>query len=583
MRRHLLILIVLSGLCHGAAQASVFLSPDAPTTLNGVTYQPWEVILRDDTGAYSAALTLPANTSIDGLYRMNSGEWLLSVESPTTLGGTTFDPRDVIRFDGVGAYTLFFAGAAAGIPAGVNVDALLLDGGDAGDLVISLDTPALLGAVTYEPADLIRYAAGSYSMFFDASATTPPIPGSTNLTGAGRRGRRTFLTFDVPTTLGATTYRRGQIVTWDGAAFAAFAFDATWPTGSHVQALALGACLDGDGDGYGAPGDAACLSGQATDCDDASGPVHPGAPQICDGLNNDCLHPSWPGLANTNEASDDGDAFTECAGDCDDSIATVYPGAPQICDALNNDCLHPSWPGLAGTTETDDDGDGPSECTGDCDDSIATVYPGAPQICDFLNNDCLDPSWPVPPAIDTDNDADGLAECGGDCDDAAPVVYPGAPQICDGQNNDCTYPGWPALAGTNEADDDGDGFTECAGDCSDADGLVWATPGEVLDVMFPDPVTLSWSVPEAPGAVPAALLYDTIRSTNPADFVTTPPAACLESDDGPDTFATDTGIPPVGSVFFYLVRAQNACPAPLGVGPLGTTSSGVPRTARDCP
>jgi hypothetical protein len=71
----------------------------------------------------------------------------------------------------------------------------------------------------------------------------------------------------------------------------------------------------------------------------------------------------------------DADGSTICGGDCDDLDAATYPGAPQLCgDGLNNDCLHPSWPSLAGTNETDDDGDGFSECQNDCTDADASAW-----------------------------------------------------------------------------------------------------------------------------------------------------------------------------------------------------------------
>jgi hypothetical protein len=35
---------------------------------------------------------------------------------------------------------------------------------------------------------------------------------------------------------------------------------------------------------------------------------------------------------------DDGDGFSECAGDCNDGNAAVHPGATEICDGLDNDC-----------------------------------------------------------------------------------------------------------------------------------------------------------------------------------------------------------------------------------------------------
>jgi hypothetical protein len=81
---------------------------------------------------------------------------------------------------------------------------------------------------------------------------------------------------------------------------------------------------DGDADGYAATGDPACPLGAAADCDDTDIRIAPGAVDSCDGLNNDCSHPAWPSLVNTNESDDDGDGLSECEGDCDDGDATSW-------------------------------------------------------------------------------------------------------------------------------------------------------------------------------------------------------------------------------------------------------------------
>jgi hypothetical protein len=51
-------------------------------------------------------------------------------------------------------------------------------------------------------------------------------------------------------------------------------------------------------------------------------------------------------------ADDDLDEVTDCDGDCDDSNETVFPGAPEICDGLDNDCNDVIDEGL-GTTACD--------------------------------------------------------------------------------------------------------------------------------------------------------------------------------------------------------------------------------------
>ena len=38
------------------------------------------------------------------------------------------------------------------------------------------------------------------------------------------------------------------------------------------------------------------------------------------------------------EVDDDWDGWAPCEGDCDDTDATVYDGAPEQCDGLDNDC-----------------------------------------------------------------------------------------------------------------------------------------------------------------------------------------------------------------------------------------------------
>ena len=233
----------------------IWIVPDVPTqeTASGTQPLPWQIFRYDGAvPTYTLELTVPGNPTLDGIERMDTpGSWLFSLDSASDLGGALLalaDPRDVIVYDGTTAtYSLFFCGAAAGIPATSNVDALFLVGGDKGDLAVSFDVPTQIGPVFYDPGDLVLFkhlapgcGAWAFSaLLFDASAAGIPPRG--NVIGADTCGARLVLSLDVPTDLGPpgiVTYVPGQLPAWTGAAYALFEALAGWPLSSGVDGLA---------------------------------------------------------------------------------------------------------------------------------------------------------------------------------------------------------------------------------------------------------------------------------------------------------------------------------------------------------
>ena len=138
------------------------------------------------------------------------------------------------------------------------------------------------------------------------------------------------------------------------------------------------------------------------------------------------------------------------------------------------------------------------------------------------------------------------------------------------------------LANTTQINADADPFGDAC-DCAPASAGFWQAPTAVEELTVlpgagPGSMALSWEAPQSAGGG-GALVYDTLRSVSADNFVGA--ATCIETDDGADRAAVDADSPAAGGIWFYLVRAENGCPA--ATSSLGVGTAGVPRQGRSCP
>lgn len=204
--------------------SEVRVSPDTTATLSGTTADDESVVRDDLAGSVTSVAigSIPAETDLDAYNVRPNGVQLLSFDTTVALpGGVTARPGDVVRYDGA-SYAIEFNAAAAGIGAGVNLDAVALYGNS---LLLSFDTAFDIGGLHVEPADLVLFDGAASSSFFSASSAG--IAPGLNLDAADYLpcNGHLLLSFDGSGTIGGVAFDDEDVLEFDRAGTWEMAYD----------------------------------------------------------------------------------------------------------------------------------------------------------------------------------------------------------------------------------------------------------------------------------------------------------------------------------------------------------------------
>jgi len=279
-------------------------------------------------------------------------------------------------------------------------------------------------------------------------------------------------------------------------------------------------CQDSDGDGY--------LG--SVDCDDANPAIHPGALEVCNGLDDNC-----------NGSVDEALGTVTCGlGPCEVTVAACLGGVPNSCT--------PGVPQPETCNNIDDN------CNGTIDDGLGTITCGV-GACEATVNACVAGTpgvcTPGTPQPETCNNIDD--DCNGAIDDGLP-------------DNDAD-----GVPDCYDPDDDNDLVPDVL-DCAPFTASVSAIPGTVSDTLLATAGAPDGTFSFLP--VAQAHVFNVYRGIagpmSPGEFLTS--LQCRLAEQPSPGFA-DADVPPVGQVFYYLATGTNRC----GEGGGGTSWDGQPR------
>ena len=236
-----LFIAMILGICLATpsdAQEVVLASPDIAIEVGtGVIVSDEAAVLDNQLGVVVLENLgpLPESADLTAIGFAPNGDRYLSLDKTVALpdgmsGGVIARPGDVVRFDGA-AYTIDFDAGLAGLPDGVNVDAVSIA---PNGLLLSFDTTVDLGSgLVAADEDLVVWSGSVFTSALDGSAAG--VNSALDLDAGQSLGKSTFLvSFDAAGVIDSIPFQDEDVLRYANGAWSleidASMLDGNWAT-----------------------------------------------------------------------------------------------------------------------------------------------------------------------------------------------------------------------------------------------------------------------------------------------------------------------------------------------------------------
>jgi nitrous oxidase accessory protein NosD len=214
-----------------------FLTLDPTLVANETVAAPADVTAyRTSSGFLSVIARLTADgVQVDGFQRIDEDGWYFSVDTHTLIDGLAIAPADIVESDN-GDLQKIFDARAAGVPDGVNLDALAVN--ESGRLIFSVDTHVDLNGTAFSDADLIEYDGENFVLFRSADSMGFSASDDIDALTLLDQGE-IVVSVGHSSAIGSVVFDAGSLLVFDGTTVSNVNWRSTEALGAYADVVAL--------------------------------------------------------------------------------------------------------------------------------------------------------------------------------------------------------------------------------------------------------------------------------------------------------------------------------------------------------